>query len=147
MSKKERFFFLDDSGSSLISTLFILVFLSVIVTSVTGVVKHQVLQYRQTAYSYEAKALIEMTTVLIQETDSSNQSYPDKVDFNSGTVTITKIGSSRFMLEAVLTNQYTSRKEISIPADSLNQKEEDLDRSSHVLEREAPLNESDGLTE
>lgn len=147
MIRKERFFLLADSGSSLISTLFILVFLSVIVTSVTGVVKHQVLQYRQTAYSYEAKALIEMTTVLIQETDSSNQSYPDKVDFNLGTVTITKIGSSRFMLEAVLTNQYTSRKEISIPKDSLNIKEEDKDRSSHTLEEEGPLNGSDVLTE
>lgn len=97
------------------STLLLLVFLSVVFTSVTGVVKHQIHQYRQTAYSYEAKALIEMTEVLLLETENPDQAYPQKVEFSTGNVTVSRIGSSVYLLEAVLHNQYTSRKEVTWP--------------------------------
>lgn len=97
------------------STLLLLVFLSVVFTSVTGVVKHQIHQYRQTAYSYEAKALIEMTEVLLLETGNPDQGYLKKVEFSTGNVTVSRKESSVYLLEAVLHNRYTSRKEVTWP--------------------------------
>lgn len=96
------------------STLILLVFLTVIATSVSTVVKHQIHQYRQTAYSYEAKSMIEMSEVILKESGNINERYPERLVFSSGKVTVSKIGPATFQLEAVLNNQYSSTKVVDI---------------------------------
>lgn len=134
MRKQDGIHLTTDAGSSLISTLFIMMFLSFIFISVAGVVKHQIHQYRQTTYSYEAKTLIEMTEILIIEADSQDDSYPEKIDFTSGKVNITKIDVSHFLIEAVLDNQYTSRKEVVLAGSNGSDLEEDLLIESELIE-------------
>lgn len=102
----------SDEGSSLVSTLLLLVFLSVIITSVTGAVKHQIHQYKQTAYSYESNTLIEMTEVILRETENPDEHFPRKIVFSTGEVRVSRKAVNLFQLEAVLHNQYTSKKQV-----------------------------------
>ncbi|MCC5889652.1 MAG: hypothetical protein JJU01_03715 [Alkalibacterium sp.] len=127
---------ISDEGSSLMSTLLLLVFLTVIITSVTGVVKHQIHQYRQTDYSYEAKTLIEMAEVVLLEAEIKDQRFPEKIVFSTGSVTVSRISPSIFQLEAVLHNQYTSKKQVSVDAESTEEVTEEMTLENKTNQRE-----------
>lgn len=124
MNEKGRISFFSDSGSTLLSVLFILTFLSFLFSSISGGVKNQIHQYKQTAYSYEAKALIEMTETLIIQADNLDEEYPFKIDFNNGKVTITYQDNTTALIEAELNNGYTSKKEVSLFKEIIEVKEE-----------------------
>ncbi|PRY82169.1 hypothetical protein [Alkalibacterium olivapovliticus] len=113
MNKHYRRLVRSESGSSLISTLLLLLFLTFLMTASATVVKNQVVQYKQTSYSYEAKALIAMTeTLLLSE---GGDSYPKQILFSNGKTVIEKVSDNRYVISATLNNHYTSQKTIEVP--------------------------------
>lgn len=113
MNKHYRRLVRSESGSSLISTLLLLLFLTFLMTASATVVKNQVVQYKQTSYSYEAKALIAMTEALLLSENRS--SYPKQVLFSNGKTVIEKVSDNRYVISATLNNHYTSQKTIEVP--------------------------------
>lgn len=127
MSKRRITNIRDEQGSSLISTLLLLVFLIFLMTSATTVIRHQMLQYRQTAHSYEAKTLIEMTeTILLSE---ENTKQLKVVEFNKGRVSVERLSENTYLLQATLTNQYTSKKRIELTPEDDETKHHEIERT------------------
>lgn len=104
----------DDKGSTLLSALIMLMFTSFLIMSSVTVLKHQMIQYRQTALSYEARTMIEMTEVLLKDDFDDDQSYPSEVTFSSGRTTVSRLADTRFLIKAELNNQHTSQKTIEL---------------------------------
>lgn len=113
MNKHYRRLVRSESGSSLISTLLLLLFLTFLMTASATVVKNQVVQYKQTSYSYEAKALIAMTEALLLS--EGGDSYPKQILFSNGKTVIEKVSDNRYVISATLNNHYTSQKTIEVP--------------------------------
>lgn len=137
MNKKSQVIYKDEQGSSLISTLLLLLFLTFLMTASAAVIKNQVVQYRQTGYSYEAKAMIEMTESLIAREESGT--YPTRVTFDNGRTIVETVSDNRYTIQAKLNNQYTSQKTIVIPVKA--------EPSPEVAETDTKLDSSDVKTE
>lgn len=103
----------DEQGSTLISTLLLLLFLTFLMTGAATVIKHQVVQYKQTAHSYEAKALIEMTERLLLNAEDDN--YPRHIQFNNGKTVVEQVSEHTYKISARLNSEYTSQKTIELP--------------------------------
>ncbi|MCC5894601.1 MAG: hypothetical protein JJU16_04000 [Alkalibacterium sp.] len=123
----------EEQGSSLISTLLLLLFLTLLMTASAAVIKHQIIQYKQTAHSYEAKALIEMTEALISVEDGGH--YPSSVLFNNGKTVVLKTSETQLLIKATLNSRYTSQKHIEIPVKSVIPAESD---QNHGVNKEDP---------
>ncbi|EXJ22773.1 hypothetical protein ADIAL_1795 [Alkalibacterium sp. AK22] len=106
--------FKSERGGTLISTLLFALFLSLFISSAVLVLKHQALQFKQTAYAYEAKAMIQMTERLITVTESKGQPCPERVLFNQGKTTVAQLSKDRYQITAVLSNNYTSKKTVQL---------------------------------
>ncbi len=104
----------SEKGSTLLSALMMLMFTSFLLLSSVTVLKHQMIQYRQTALSYEARTMIEMTEVLLKDDFDDDQSYPSEVRFSSGRTTVSRLTDTRFLIKAELNNQHTSQKTIEL---------------------------------
>lgn len=104
----------SDEGSTLLSALMMLMFTSFLLLSSVTVLKHQMIQYRQTALSYEARTMIEMTEVLLNDDFDDDQSYPSEVRFSSGRTTVSRLTDTRFLIKAELNNQHTSQKTVEL---------------------------------
>ncbi len=129
-----------EKGSVLLSTFHLLLFTSFLLISLTSIVRLQVMQLQQIAFSYEAKALIEIGEEILMVEVEKNNIETGRILFREGTVDIKKETESLYTLVATLPNQYTSQSTIEIqpiveeeiqepqPAD-----EEDVDVSEDEL--------------
>lgn len=96
------------------SALIMLMFTSFLMLSSVTVLKHQMMQYRQTALSYEARTMIEMTEVILIDDYDVGQYYPSEITFTSGRTTVTKVTETQFLIKAELNNQHTSQKTVDL---------------------------------
>lgn len=129
-----------EKGSVLLSTFHLLLFTSFLLISLTSIVRLQVMQLQQIAFSYEAKALIEIGEEILMVEVEKNNIETGRILFREGTVDIKKETESLYTLVATLPNKYTSQSTIEIqpiveeeiqepqPAD-----EEDVDVSEDEL--------------
>lgn len=136
----------SDDGSTLLSALIMLMFTSFLMLSSVTVLKHQMIQYRQTALSYEARTMIEMTEVLLKDDYDVGQSYPSEVTFRSGRTTVSRLADTRFLIKAELNNMYTSQKTVELivrPVKPNTTRKTDESMNHEAVEDEAQLTSED----
>ena len=146
-----------EKGSVLLSTFHLLLFTSFLLISLTSIVRLQVMQLQQIAFSYEAKALIEIGEEILMVEVEKNNIETGRILFREGTVDIKKETESLYTLVATLPNKYTSQSTIEIqpiveeeiqeplPAD---EEEDDVSEDEHEEIGEARHADSeDELTE
>ncbi|MER2063319.1 MAG: hypothetical protein ABS873_01590 [Alkalibacterium sp.] len=105
----------SEEGSLLLSTFHLLLFITFLVLSLTGIVYNQHMQLNQMSQAYEAKALIEVSRTLLQERLEKEEVDEAVLSFNQGEVTISKVSGYEYRLVATLTNAYVSSQSITIP--------------------------------
>ena len=103
-----------EKGSVLLSTFHLLLFTSFLLISLTSIVRLQVMQLQQIAFSYEAKALIEIGEEILMVEVEKNNIETGRILFREGTVDIKKETESLYTLVATLPNKYTSQSTIEI---------------------------------
>lgn len=104
----------SDEGSVLLSTFYLLLFMSFLIISLTSIVRLQVLQLQQISQSYEAKALIEMGEAILKEKVEREDVETGKIIFREGVVDVKKETGTTYTLVVTLSNQYTSRSTIDL---------------------------------
>lgn len=104
----------NDQGSILLSTFHLLFFMSFLILSLTSVIRNQVMQLQQISQAYEAKALIEVSELLLRERILWEEVETGMVYFKQGSVEITKESDAEYVLVAKLSNGYTSRLTVEI---------------------------------
>jgi hypothetical protein len=139
----------DDGGSGLLSALIMLMFTSFLMLSCITVLKHQMMQYRQTTHSYEARTMIEMTEVILKDDYEVGQYYPSEVKFTTGRTKVSKVSDTRFLIKAELNNQYTSQKTVDLvlkPVEPNKAREEDEQITHESFSDEAqPISEEQDI--
>lgn len=102
----------NESGSILLSTMILILFLSFLIPSLALNIHHQRIQYNQMIQSYEAKTMLTMTEQLM--TEKMNQKQSDQLSlegeiiFVNGSVTINETASDLYHLLAELDSGFTS---------------------------------------
>lgn len=105
----------EDEGSLLLSTFYLLIFISFLILSLTGIIYNQLTQLQLTSQAYEAKALIEVSQNMLREKDDLDKIERAMLYFKQGEVQIKKLSEREYKLEARLNNAYKSSLTFSIP--------------------------------
>lgn len=114
MGKKLR---TNEEGSLLLSTFHLLLFISFLILSVTGVVYNQLMQLQQISQAYEAKALIEVSESMLKDRRVWEDVETATLYFSQGHVEIVKETDAEYLLVAYLNNRYTSQQRFIVEPD------------------------------
>ncbi|GEK88755.1 hypothetical protein SAMN04488100_10833 [Alkalibacterium putridalgicola] len=109
--------YMSEEGSLLLSTFHLLLFISFLILSVTGVVYNQLMQLQQISQSYEAKALIEVSESMLKDRLVWEDVETATLYFSQGHVEILKETDAEYSLVAYLNNRYTSRQRFIVEPD------------------------------
>ncbi len=78
----------DEDGSILVSTVALLLFLSFLITTVSVILTNQVNQLNQMSMAYETKAMLQMTSRLVEDEWDKGFLQSGQLTFSKGTVLV-----------------------------------------------------------
>lgn len=104
----------NEEGSILVSTFALLLFLSFMITTVTGIVYHQAYQLNQISMAYETKAMLQMTSRLIEEEWDKGNLESGQLTFSKGTVTVQRLTKTSVSVQVAHVNGQSRTETLSI---------------------------------
>lgn len=104
----------SEEGSIMLSTFYLILFVSFLTVSLAGIIYNQMMQLKHLSDAYEAKALIEVSGHLLEERLESEDIETAILYYSEGIVKIRKESAEEYSLVATLANEYTSSQRITV---------------------------------
>lgn len=127
----------DEEGSIIASVILLITLSSVLLLGMTQIVKNQVMQFHNIKNAYEAKSMLEMSEHIVSEgIENHSLKTGGTIRFSNGEVELSISPEEQLILEARLTNGFTSSKHLSNVFSTSEENETDVQKEEPSRNKE-----------